>query len=161
MPGVTLMRGQASFLDGHRPHVAGQNQEVRAGHIVLATGSVLASLPIPGFEHTWNDRDLFACQDSQQELSADLAILEAGYIGIEAACMLTDLGHRVTVLEKENRILPAMDPELAGALHQAMDGRFPIRTGSRWRRSSPGRREGSRSPAAPRTARRSGWPPAG
>lgn len=68
VPGVTLVRGQASFLDGHRLHVAnqaaGQDRQVRAGLILLATGSVAASLPIPGFEHAWNDRDLFAYQDS-------------------------------------------------------------------------------------------------
>lgn len=43
MPAVTLLQGEASFLGGHRLHVAdqatGRDREVRAGWLVPATGS--------------------------------------------------------------------------------------------------------------------------
>ena len=105
----------------------GPTHHYRFNDLVLATGSAPSRLPIPGAELTLSSHDLF-------RLGADLAfperpvIIGGGYIGVEVASMLDNLGAAPTVLEATGELLPGFDPELAAGLHTQLGRRVTIVT---------------------------------
>ncbi len=83
--------------------------EIGYGHLVWATGGAPRQLTCRGHDlagvHSVRSR---ADVDRMiQELGATdrVAVIGAGYIGLEAAAVLTRLGKRVTVVEAEDRVL--------------------------------------------------------
>lgn len=99
----------------------------RFADLVVATGSAPSRLPIPGAELALTSHDLF-------RLGADLTfparpvIVGGGYIGVEVASMLHNLGASPTVLEATGELLPGFDPELAAGLHAQLGRRVSIVT---------------------------------
>lgn len=82
-----------------------------AEHVILATGSVVASLP--GVQ-----LDGQTVVSSTEALEWDgvpgsLVVIGAGVIGLELGSVWSRLGSKVTVLEYLDRILPGMDLEMA------------------------------------------------
>ena len=112
---VTVLQGRASFIDAKTVRVEladGGVTEVEADAIIIATGSVSASLPIPGAD---------LCIDSAQLLSlperpARLCVIGAGVIGLEFASIFRSFGSEVTVLEYCKEILPRFDTDLSKRL---------------------------------------------
>jgi dihydrolipoamide dehydrogenase len=110
---VEILGGEFRFT-GARTGVIGAADEqarfVRFDDLVLATGSrplELAELPVDG------KRVL----DSTGALDLDrvpktLAVVGAGYIGLEIGIAFAKLGAKVSLVEAEARILPAMDAHL-------------------------------------------------
>lgn len=85
--------------------------EVKARHIVLATGSVPSRLP--GVEI---DGDVIVSSTEALEFDTvpeRLVVIGAGYIGLELGSVWSRLGSQVTVVEYLERILPGMDLEIA------------------------------------------------
>ena len=85
--------------------------EIEARHIIIATGSVPAS--IPGVEF---DYDLIGTSTEAlgyPEVPEHLVVIGAGYIGLEMGSVWNRLGSKVTVLEYLDRILPGMDSQIA------------------------------------------------
>ena len=94
-------------------------------HLILATGSRPARLPIPGAELAITSHELF-------RLGADLpqprhlVIIGGGYIGVESASMLQGLGTEATVLEHSAQLLHGFDAELSSFLHTSLAQRVRI-----------------------------------
>lgn len=89
----------------------GGGDEIRARHVLIATGSRTALLP----GVAW-DGDLIGTSTEALSYSAvpgHLVVIGAGYIGLELGSVWRRLGAKVTVLEYLDRILPGMDGELA------------------------------------------------
>ncbi len=130
---LTFIRGRAHFLDAHRVQVDNLDTHdsftAEGRDILIATGSMAESLPIPGFALTWDHHDLFAWQHTQAAMPKEMVILGAGYIGIESASMLQDLGVKVTVVEMAPQILGGMDRDLAQNIAQSLGRRVKIVTG--------------------------------
>ncbi len=89
----------------------GKTTQLIAEHIILATGSVVATLP--GVE-----LDGQTVVSSTEALEFDsvpekLVVIGAGVIGLELGSVWSRLGASVTVLEYLDRILPGMDLETA------------------------------------------------
>ena len=87
-----------------------------AEHVILATGSVVATLP--GIE-----LDGQTVVSSTEALEFDkvperLVVIGAGVIGLELGSVWSRLGAKVTVLEYLDRILPGMDLETAKEAHK-------------------------------------------
>ena len=119
--GVQLVEGFASFVDPHTVSVRGSDdseQQITASHFLIATGSS-PNRPAPyPFE---NDR----VYDSDElvdmhELPGSLAVIGAGVIGCEYACMFAALGLQVSLVERRDALLPFLDHEIARALGDAM-----------------------------------------
>lgn len=101
-------------------------EELKYDRLLLATGSRLRHLQVPGAELP-NVHYLRTAQDSRK-LGAALgegkrvAVIGGGYIGLEVAASARQLGLEVSVLERAERLLPRVaSAELAGAiarLHQ-------------------------------------------
>jgi dihydrolipoamide dehydrogenase len=108
---VRVVQGWATFSDAKSCMVeteAGQ-VAITAEHVILAAGSepvALSDLPFGG--------DVIS---STEALSLDtvpkrLAVIGAGYIGLELGIAYRKLGAAVTVIEAEERILPRYDEAL-------------------------------------------------
>ena len=109
--GVKTLSGTASFVDGKTVEVRGETgtTRIRAGAVVIATGSRpadLAALPFGG-----------PILSSTGALALDappdkLAIVGAGYIGLELGTAFAKLGSQVTLIEAAGAILPQYDDKL-------------------------------------------------
>ena len=107
-----IVPGRAVMLDGKTCRVESDTgtQMIKAEHVVLATGSVPASLRALPF----GGRVISSTETlSLPEVPQRLAVVGAGYIGLELGTAFAKLGAKVTVVEADDRILPAYDAELA------------------------------------------------
>ena len=119
--GVKVISGNATFTNEKTLVIEtdeGYARFVQFRDCVVATGS--SPVSVPGFD--FNDRVLDAnatlCLDKIPE---SIAIIGAGYIGLELGCALAKLGSNVTVVEAESRILPAMQPCPDAVLKRSME----------------------------------------
>lgn len=116
---VNVVEAMASFKDSRT--VVADGVEYDADNIIIATGSVSKSLPIPG-------HDLDCVMDSTDILNieyvpASLTIIGGGVIGMEFASVFAGLGSKVTVIEFMKQILPPFDSDIAKRLKQALSKR--------------------------------------
>ena len=116
---ITLVRGKASFKDDHT--VVVDNDEYTADYIIIATGSVSASLPIPGADlpGILTSKEILDIQDVPQRL----CVIGGGVIGLEFASIFKSFGSEVTVLEYFKEILPRFDSDLSKRLKQSLGKR--------------------------------------
>jgi dihydrolipoamide dehydrogenase len=84
-------------------------ETIRAEHVILATGSVPTSLPsLPFGGNVISSTEAL----SLAKVPETLAVVGAGYIGLELGTAFAKLGAKVTVVEATDRILPLYDAEL-------------------------------------------------
>lgn len=116
---ITLVRGKASFKDQYTVTVEGQ--DYTADYIIIATGSVSASLPIPGADlpGILTSREIL----DVEEVPKRLCVIGGGVIGLEFASVFRSFGSEVTVLEYCKDILPRFDTDLAKRLKQSLGKR--------------------------------------
>ncbi len=114
--GVELLTGAAHLVDGNTVEVDGRRLSTR--FILLCTGSRPAEPPIPGLsEAGYLTSESFFEQD---RCPASLVFIGGGPIAIELAQACCRLGVRVTVLQKDPRILARDEPELTGRLAELL-----------------------------------------
>jgi dihydrolipoamide dehydrogenase len=108
---VRTLSGAATIVDGKTAIARVDTGEVRiqAEHLVIATGSEPMELPALKF-----GGDILSSTDALalNEVPRSLAVVGAGYIGLELGIAFAKLGARVTVIEALSRILPHYDQEL-------------------------------------------------
>ena len=115
-PGITLVRGEASFTGPHTVMVG--PDEYSAPHIIIATGSKSKLLPIPGIDSpkVVTSTELL----NIDHVPARLCIVGAGVIGMEFATIFSSLGSEVTVVEYLKECLPMLDSDVAKRLRQTI-----------------------------------------
>ena len=126
---ITLVRGKASFKDAHTvtvtpgatPVTIEKSVEYSADHIIIATGSVSSSLPIPGADlpGILTSREILDIE----KVPSSLCVIGGGVIGLEFASIFRSFGCEVTVLEYCKDILPRFDTDLAKRLKQSLSKR--------------------------------------
>ena len=140
---ITLVCGKASFKDQHTVSVIPSDSSVipsdssvisseaegrveksleySADYIIIATGSVSASLPIPGADlpGILTSREIL----DLEEVPARLCVIGGGVIGLEFASVFRSFGSEVTVLEYFKDILPRFDSDLSKRLKQSLGKR--------------------------------------
>ncbi|MBO7587804.1 MAG: dihydrolipoyl dehydrogenase [Bacteroidaceae bacterium] len=114
---VQVVRGKAVFKDSGT--VLCNGQEYSADKIIIATGSVSASLPIPGAENCITSKEILELS----EVPRSLCVIGGGVIGLEFASIFRSFGTEVTVLEFCPNILPRFDTDLAKRLRQSLSRR--------------------------------------
>jgi len=109
--GVKSIEGEARFRDGKTVEIetASGSQIVHAENIVIATGSNPVELPFLPFGGSVISSSEALALD---KIPKHLAIVGAGYIGLEIGTAFAKLGAKVTVIEQMARILPQYDAEL-------------------------------------------------
>jgi dihydrolipoamide dehydrogenase len=111
---VTVVPGTARLLDGPGKLVAvSDGTELRGTNVMIATGSLPRSLPVPGLEF---DGERVLSSDHVLELEAiprRAAVIGGGAIGCEFASYLRDVGTEVTILEALPQVLTGVDQQVA------------------------------------------------
>ena len=109
--GVRSLRGRATLTDGKTAEVAADTGDlrIRCEHLVIATGSEPTPLPALPF-----GGDILSSTEALAltQLPAALAVVGAGYIGLELGMAFAKLGVKVSVVEALDRVLPLYDAEL-------------------------------------------------
>ena len=127
-PGITLVEGEAKFVDSHTVTVKtmdnGQlsiDNEFSAPNIIIATGSVTKFLPIPGAhaKGVVTSTELLNLTTLPQRL----CIIGGGVIGLEFASIFQAMGSQVTVIEFCKEVLPLFDRDMAKRLRTSLKKR--------------------------------------
>ncbi|MCA9563348.1 MAG: glutathione-disulfide reductase [Myxococcales bacterium] len=111
--GVTLLRGEASFVDSHTIDIDGK--PVTAEHILIATGGRPRLPDIPGIELSLSS-DAFWHLET---MPSSAIIVGGGYIGVEFAGILQGLGCQATLVTRST-LLGEFDHEIGERLHEEM-----------------------------------------
>ena len=117
LKGVEVVQGRAAFKDAKT--VVCNGQEYCADKIIIATGSISASLPVPGAEECLTSKEILELT----EVPVSLCVIGGGVIGLEFASIFRSFGSEVTVLEYCPNILPRFDTDLAKRLKQSLSKR--------------------------------------
>jgi pyruvate/2-oxoglutarate dehydrogenase complex dihydrolipoamide dehydrogenase (E3) component len=112
--GIDLVFGSASFVDAGTLHIAlndGGARMLGAPKIVINTGGVPLIPPIPGL-----DRVPYLDSTSVQSLEnvpRHLIVVGGGYIGLEFGQMFRRFGAQVTIIQREDRLVPREDTDVS------------------------------------------------
>lgn len=118
---LELIFGEARFAGGMRVAVKlkdGGTRELEGKRIVLNTGGRPAMPPIPGL-----DRIPFLDSSSIMELTElpeHLVVLGGGYIGLEFCQMFRRFGSRVTIVNRDPRLIPREDPDVSAEVEKIL-----------------------------------------
>lgn len=119
---VTVIDGKAAFTAPKKLSVKkadGSHEEMTADAIIISTGSVNSTPPIPGLKENPN------CIDSTGALSLkvlpkSMVVIGGGVIGLELACAYAAFGTKVTVVEALDRMLPMLDADITAVGVESM-----------------------------------------
>lgn len=116
-PGITLVRGEATFKDARTVTVDGIDYE--ADDIIIATGSSSKIPPVEGID---NPRVITSTEALNfQTLPAEIVIIGAGVIGMEFASILSRFGAKVSVIEYLKECLPVIDKDIAKRVRKQIE----------------------------------------
>ncbi len=116
---VRAISGWATFVDGKTVDVKenGETYRIRAENVVIATGSVPVELPFLKFgDNVISSTEALALSAPPKTL----AVVGAGYIGLELGIAFAKLGTKVTVVEAMDKILPLYDKELTRPVEKTL-----------------------------------------
>lgn len=113
---VTLVRGQAHFVDGRTLAIeteSGAQQRLTFDRCLIATGARPAIPPIPGLADTpyWTSTEALESDTIPQRL----AVIGSSVVAVELAQAFARLGSRVTILAR-NTLFSREDPAIGVAL---------------------------------------------
>jgi glutathione reductase (NADPH) len=111
---ITYIEGSAEFFDAHTLNVNGIHHSAK--HIVIAAGCEPSKTDIKGSEFGIDSNGFFALK----KLPKKTVIIGSGYIAVELACMLNQLGSNVSLLIRKKSILNNFDSLLSKSLMQIM-----------------------------------------
>ncbi|WPC27386.1 dihydrolipoyl dehydrogenase [Pseudomonas moraviensis] len=112
---VQVVNGWAKIIDGKTVEVG--DTRIQCEHLVLATGSTSVNLPIlPIGGPIISSTEALA----PTSVPKRLIVVGGGYIGLEMGIAYRKLGAEVSVVEAQDRILPAYDAELTQPVHDAL-----------------------------------------
>jgi dihydrolipoamide dehydrogenase len=113
--GIAWIKGTARMTGGGRVVVSGgDDQELSARHVVVATGSSPRS--VPGIEI---DHSRIITSDEAihlKEVPGSIVILGSGAVGVEFASIFNRFGSKVTVIELLPRLVPVEDEAVSAEL---------------------------------------------
>jgi len=122
--GVGIVKGAASFTAPGKVVVDRGEEEplgIEAAHVIIATGSrpeYGPGLTIDGNKILDTDAAL-----ALETIPRSIAIVGSGNRGVEFASIYANLGTRVTIVEKEKRLLPREHRWIGGRYRQALGQR--------------------------------------
>ena len=126
----TFVRGHASFLDAQTVLIEkGRKHELlTASTFIVATGSVITRVPVPGLWET-------GCLTSDTALELEkipkrLAVLGGGVIAVELGQFFARVGSKTTILQRSKRIVRNYDPDVSAEIERALTAEeIDVRTG--------------------------------
>lgn len=119
--GVEVVAGSLALTDSKTALISlvdGNVRFIKFRDLVLATGSspiVLPHLPFDGVRVLDSTAVL-----ALEQLPESIAIIGAGYVGVEIGMAFAKLGCAVSMVEREDSVLPGMDKALAKPVAESM-----------------------------------------
>lgn len=128
---ITVLKGKATFEDNKVVKISGdKNYVVKAKDIIIATGSNIAKVNIPGIDLPFVLNSTTAL--SLKELPKSITIIGGGVIGMEFACIYRNFGVEVHVLEFMDRLLTMVDSDISKEIkNRAIEMGIDIHTSSK------------------------------
>ncbi|PHQ28772.1 dihydrolipoyl dehydrogenase [Leeuwenhoekiella nanhaiensis] len=118
---IDTYQGVGSFKDKTHIHIAvaeGDDVEIEAKHIIIATGSKPSSLP---FIEIDKERIITSTEALKlTEIPKHMIVIGGGVIGLELGQVYKRLGAEVSVVEYMDRIIPTMDSAQSKELTKVM-----------------------------------------
>ena len=112
--GVELIQSRATFIDPHTLEVDGR--KVTAEKILIAVGGRPVKPDLSGMEYAITSNDIFHLKEQPKHI----AIVGAGYIGVEFACIMRGLGCEVTQIIRGKHILRGFDDDIRNGIQDGM-----------------------------------------
>lgn len=115
--GIRVIRGSGCLTGPHTVTV--DQRSYTADDIVVATGSDPVIPPVPGLRELpglWTDREVTGLT----EIPRRLVVLGGGPIGVEMAQAVNRLGASVTVVQRDDRLLPREPRPLGDGVAEAL-----------------------------------------
>lgn len=116
---IRLVQGRGTLVEGGVQVVrdGAPPEQLRAAHVLLATGSRERTLPGLEVDGTVVQTSREALADTR--LPASLVVVGGGAVGVEFAYAYASFGAKVTVVEMAGTLLPGMDVDLGRELQRA------------------------------------------
>lgn len=120
-PGLTLLEGEASFADSRTLNLKGHGGELRklhAGRIFINTGAHPLMPELRGLSDV-----PYLDSESAMELEqvpSHLLVVGGGDAGLELGQMFCRFGARVSIIERQERLLPREDRDVAATVAQIL-----------------------------------------
>lgn len=122
---IKFIQGFASFISSNKLKVElteGGKEELEFDKIIIATGSVISTIPSLNVEskrllNSTTALDLPAIPKS-------LLVIGGGYIGLELGSVYNALGTKVSVVEMTSGLLPGADRDLVSQLSKKLNKQF-------------------------------------
>ena len=132
--GIRHVEGFAKFKDAHTIEVEkdGKTEVIQAKNFVLAMGSSVIHIPVPGLEggrdaNVWTSDDAL----SATFVPKKMLILGGGAVGCEFGYVYNGLGTEVTIVEMMPQILNNLDSDLGTELNKLLSRQgIKIKTGA-------------------------------
>lgn len=132
--GVRHIEGFAKFLDPNTIEIEkdGKSEKLSANYFVLAMGSSVIHLAIPGLEggreqNVWTSDDAVTAPFVPESM----LILGGGAVGVEFGYVFNGLGTKVTLVEMMPNLIPLMDTDLGTELGKLLGRQgLTIKTGA-------------------------------
>ncbi|MGB4661421.1 MAG: dihydrolipoyl dehydrogenase [Mobilitalea sp.] len=128
---INVISGQASLVDKDTVAVKGnENYIIKAKDIIIATGSKISKISIPGMDlsSVLNSTEAL----SNRELPKSITIIGGGVIGMEFAFIYKNFGVDVHVIEFMDRLLTMVDSDISKEIQDiAEEEKIKIHTGSK------------------------------
>jgi dihydrolipoamide dehydrogenase len=125
IPSKARLKGIAKFVGPDRLAVDGQ--QIRAGAIVIATGSrPIIPDTFEGLDGVLTNQTVFELAD----LPSSLAVVGAGPLGLELAQAFSRLGVDVEVFDEGDTVAALKDETAGAALRAILEREFPLRLGT-------------------------------
>ncbi len=112
--GVALFSGRGKILDPHTVEVG--DKKYTADKILIAVGGRPLKPDMPGFEHGITSNEIFHLKEKPKHI----AVIGAGYIGTEFACIMRGLGCEVTQITRGQKILKGFDEDVRDNIEEGM-----------------------------------------
>lgn len=109
---VEILRGHAVVTGPNSARIEGR--DITAKVILIATGARPQTLSVPGIEHAITSNEAFHLE----QLPARIVIAGGGYIANEFAGIFNELGSKVTLVNRSDRILRSYDAQIRDRLLQ-------------------------------------------
>jgi glutathione reductase (NADPH) len=112
---VEIIRDIAEIISPKRVRVG--DRELSCDRLLIATGGRPATAAIPGLEHALTSDDVL----NLRTVPKRLAVIGAGYIGMEFSSMFARLGSEVSIFFRGQHPLTGFDQDLRIRLSQALE----------------------------------------
>jgi glutathione reductase (NADPH) len=110
--GVEIIEGRGEFIDPHTVRVVnpqdGNIRDLKAHHVVVATGGWPYKPNIPGIEHTITSNEIFYLSEQPKRI----VVVGGGFIALEFATIMDGLGSTVSLLYRGDLFLRGFDHDI-------------------------------------------------